>query len=75
MAKAKGAKDGKPSAVKAKSGADEKAASKAGVSDALRQAVKDLGGDDGDLELIAGVDDDEEGDFVESKSGKSNEVS
>lgn len=30
------------------------------ISDALRQAVKDLGGDDDDLELIAGIDSDEE---------------
>ena len=35
------------------------------VSDALRQAVKDLGGDDEDLDLIAGIDD-SEGEEVET---------
>ena len=30
------------------------------VSDELRQAVKDLGGDDEDLELMEGIDEDEE---------------
>lgn len=34
---------------------------KSGVSDELRQAVIDLGGDDEDLKLISGVDDDAEG--------------
>jgi ribosome biogenesis protein MAK21 len=41
------------------------------VSDALRQAVKDLGGDDEDLDLIAGIDDSEnEDEFESSKKGK-----
>lgn len=37
-----------------------KASGELDVSDALRQAVKDLGGDDDDLDLIAGVDSDDE---------------
>jgi len=37
-------------------------ASTANVSDELRQAVMDLGGDEEDLELIAGIDSDEEED-------------
>lgn len=36
------------------------------VSEALRQAVKDLGGDDDDLDLIAGIDDSENEDEFES---------
>lgn len=40
------------------------------VSDALRQAVQDLGGDDEDLDLIAGIDDSENEDEFESKKGK-----
>jgi ribosome biogenesis protein MAK21 len=40
------------------------------VSEALRQAVKDLGGDDDDLDLIAGIDDSENEDEFESKKGK-----
>ncbi len=48
-----------------------------GISDQLRQAVKDLGGDDSDLELIQGVDDDEDGEeSVPSKTvSGSDEVS
>ena len=38
----------------------DKGKGKAKVSDELRQAVKDLGGDDEDLDLIAGVDSDGE---------------
>lgn len=46
------------------------------VSDELRQAVKDLGGDEEDLELIAGVDSDDETEDAPKKSGKaSDEVS
>lgn len=41
------------------------------VSDALRQAVKDLGGDDEDLDLIAGIDDSEnEEELQPAKKGK-----
>lgn len=40
------------------------------VSDALRQAVQDLGGDDEDLDLIAGIDDSENEDEFDSKKGK-----
>lgn len=41
------------------------------ISDALRQAVKDLGGDDEDLELIQGVEDDgEDIDFTPQAKGK-----
>ncbi|ORY34646.1 CBF/Mak21 family-domain-containing protein [Naematelia encephala] len=43
---------------------------KSKISDALRQAVKDLGGDDDDLDLIAGVDSDEEEDDPASVKGK-----
>ena len=43
------------------------------VSEALRQAVKDLGGDDDDLDLIAGIDDSENEDEFESKKGKKSE--
>lgn len=39
------------------------------VSDELRQAVKDLGGDDDDLDLIAGIDSDEEQDVASSSKG------
>lgn len=49
---------------------------RATISDELRQAVADLGGDDEDLDLIAGVDNDE-GDepIVSSKPGQAmNEV-
>ena len=45
------------------------------VSEALRQAVKDLGGDDDDLDLIAGIDDSENEDEFESKKGKTSEDS
>ena len=38
------------------------------VNDELRQAVKDLGGDDDDLDLIAGIDSDEEQDTSASSS-------
>jgi ribosome biogenesis protein MAK21 len=50
--------------------------SRAGASDALRQAIKDLGGDDSDLDLIAGIDsDDEEAAPPPSKGkGKDDEV-
>lgn len=40
------------------------------VSEELRQAVKDLGGDDDDLELIAGIDSDEEQDAAPSTKVK-----
>jgi ribosome biogenesis protein MAK21 len=43
------------------------------VSEALRQAVQDLGGDDDDLDLIAGIDDSENEDEFESKKGKVSE--
>jgi ribosome biogenesis protein MAK21 len=49
---------------------------KSKISDELRQAVMDLGGDDEDLNLIAGVEDDDEGDAAPVKpTGKAvNEV-
>lgn len=41
------------------------------ISEALRQAVKDLGGDDEDLDLIAGIDDSEnEEEVMPAKKGK-----
>ena len=52
----------------------------AAVSDELRQAVKDLGGDEDDLELIAGIDEDDGPDIAgpststAEASSKSNEV-
>lgn len=55
----------------AKSG---KPPSKGGSNDALRQAVTELGGDDDDLELIAGVDSDDEA-TPANKSGAVDEVS
>ncbi len=42
---------------------------RAGISDELRQAVVDLGGDEDDLDLIAGVDNDD-GDEVTAGKGK-----
>ena len=42
----------------------------ANISDQLRQAVKDLGGDDDDLELIQGVDSDDEAPASKAKSGQ-----
>ncbi|RXK37999.1 ribosome biogenesis protein MAK21 [Tremella mesenterica] len=45
---------------------------KSKISDELRQAVKDLGGDDSDLELIAGVDEDGEDEWT-GNAGKSSE--
>jgi hypothetical protein len=51
-----------PQPAQAGRSAQSKASAKPGqskISDELRQAVKDLGGDDEDLELIAGVDEDE----------------
>lgn len=66
MAKGRGSKSSKLQA-KREGAAPDKAtvsatpvAEKArNVSDALRQAVKDLGGDDEDLDLIAGIDESE----------------
>lgn len=54
-------------------GKSGKASSKSDVSDSLRQAVKELGGDDDDLDLIAGVDSDDEG--AADKSTNVDEVS
>jgi len=62
--------------VSAKSSSAALSSKSSGISDQLRQAVKDLGGDDEDLELIQGIDDDEE-EEVASKKGtdlKSDEV-
>ena len=42
-----------------------------GISDELRQAVKDLGGDEEDLKLIAGIDEDDESEGIPSIKGKS----
>jgi ribosome biogenesis protein MAK21 len=47
------------------------AGKKANVSDAFLQAIKDLGGDDSDLDLINGVDDDDEEEFVDDGKNKS----
>lgn len=45
------------------------------VSDALRQAVEALGGEEGDYDLIAGVDDEEgEEDVLEKSGSKVDEV-
>lgn len=47
-----------------------------GISDELRQAVADLGGDEEDIALIAGVDDDVDGTYTASAPGAmGNEVS
>lgn len=63
--------------------APQKSAPKAGkpakastskISDELRKAVKDLGGDDSDLELIAGVDSDDESPQEASKGNGMSEV-
>lgn len=51
-----------------------KPASKTSDNEALRQAVKELGGDDDDLDLIAGVDSDDEA-APANKSGNIDEVS
>lgn len=50
-----------------------KPASKTDNNDSLRQAVKELGGDDDDLELIAGVDSDDEA-AAANKSANVDEV-
>lgn len=42
----------------------------AGISDELRQAVADLGGDADDLELIAGVDNDDGDEIIASTKPK-----
>lgn len=49
--------------------------SKHKVSDELRQAVKDLGGDDEDLDLIAGVDSEDEASGPAHTKTKSSNVS
>jgi ribosome biogenesis protein MAK21 len=67
MAKNKGSKAAQPAANASR--LNQKPAgtegSKSGkhsqISEQLRQAVKDLGGDDDDLDLIEGIDDDDEG--------------
>jgi hypothetical protein len=66
MAKGRGSKSSKlqtkreGAALEKATVSDSPVAEKArNVSDALRQAVKDLGGDDEDLDLIAGIDDSE----------------
>lgn len=51
-----------------------KPAAKNNDNDTLRQAVKELGGDDDDLDLIAGVDSDDEA-APGNKSGNVDEVS
>lgn len=57
--------------VSENAGGSSKVASSSKVSDALRQAVMDLGGDDGDLELIEGIEDDgEDIDFAPQVKGK-----
>lgn len=43
------------------------------ISEALRQAVKDLGGDDEDLDLIAGIDSDDETESRPATKGKKTE--
>ncbi|KAL7425204.1 RNA-binding ribosome biosynthesis protein mak21 [Cryptotrichosporon argae] len=65
-------------ATKLKAAPHKRHAAAQGVSDALRQAVKDLGGDDADLDLIAGVDSDDDEvspskDFKGKGKGKSDE--
>lgn len=46
-----------------------------GISEELRQAVADLGGDDEDLELIAGVDNDDADEVIAVKGAAMDEVS
>lgn len=45
------------------------------ISDALRQAVIDLGGDEEDLDLIDGVDDDDEAPTQKKTEKSTDEVS
>lgn len=52
-----------------------KGKSTAGISDALRKAVIDLGGDEEDLELIAGVDSDDDGQEADGPAGPSKQGS
>jgi ribosome biogenesis protein MAK21 len=57
----------------AESGSSKPQAGPAGgskISDELRKAVQELGGDDEDLQLIEGIDDDEEGDVLKSSRDK-----
>lgn len=76
MGKGNTAKGVKPADKPAKAPAPakpaaDKAPKKTGtgkVSDELRQAIKDLGGDDSDLDLIAGVDNDDAADDFDSAS-------
>jgi len=66
--KPKGSKGAKPALKDA-------SAKTAAASDALRQAIKDLGGDDSDLDLIAGVDSDDENEAAPKAKGKVDDVS
>ena len=77
MAKGRGSKSTKLQAAreqpKATSASPEKPDIKGKskqVSEELRQAVKDLGGDDDDLDLIAGIDSDEEQDDAAGTKAK-----
>lgn len=63
--------------VPAPKGKSTAVGSSTGVSDELRQAVMDLGGDEEDMKLISGVDDDAEGVYTGAPGAamKSTEVS
>ena len=63
------AQGGKPSAPAAEITSADRAGKHSKISDELRQAVQALGGDEEDLDLIEGVDDDEE-DSPATKSTK-----
>ncbi|KAK1923668.1 putative ribosome biogenesis protein [Papiliotrema laurentii] len=63
------AQGGKPSAPAAETTSADRAGKHSKISDELRQAVQALGGDEEDLDLIEGVDDDEE-DSPATKSTK-----
>lgn len=77
MAKGRGSKSSKLAAAREQPAADSASSTKPAnkgkakqVSEELRQAVKDLGGDDEDLDLIAGIDSDEEQDAQPAAKSK-----
>jgi ribosome biogenesis protein MAK21 len=73
MAKNKGNSAPKGGSGKPRKSFEGKA--RAGISDELRQAVADLGGDEDDLDLIAGVDNDDGEEVIASKGKAADEVS
>ncbi|GMK56607.1 hypothetical protein CspeluHIS016_0304470 [Cutaneotrichosporon spelunceum] len=66
MAKNKG-KTSAAGASKPRKSFEGSKSTRGGISDELRQAVADLGGDDEDLELIAGVDNDDADELIAAK--------